>query len=122
MAGGGGYFHGAGAGSSSGRGGADYFGSRDFIWPSLMALAMAAGKLAVLWVLVLVVGGKVVPGILKKIVQTRSQELFVLTILVIAFITAVGAAYIFDASFASGRSSAAWSWERAMSVIRQGSS
>lgn len=70
--------------------------------PLLWALAMAAGKLAVLWVLVLVVGGKVVPGILKKIVQTRSQELFVLTILVIAFITAVGAAYIFDASFALG--------------------
>lgn len=70
--------------------------------PLLWALAMAAGKLAVLWVLVLVVGSKVVPGILKKIVQTRSQELFVLTILVIAFITAVGAAYIFDASFALG--------------------
>lgn len=70
--------------------------------PLLWALALAAGKLVLLWVLVLVVGGRVVPGILKKVVQTRSQELFVLTILVIAFLTAVGAAYIFQASFALG--------------------
>lgn len=66
------------------------------------ALALAVLKLAVLWVLVLVVGGKVVPWLLGKIVRTRSQELFILTILVVAFLTAVAAAYIFNASFALG--------------------
>lgn len=66
------------------------------------ALALAVLKLAVLWVLVLVVGGKVVPWLLGKIVRTRSQELFILTILVVAFLTAVAAAYVFNASFALG--------------------
>lgn len=66
------------------------------------ALALAVFKLAILWVLVLVVGGKVVPWLLGKIVRTRSQELFILTILVVAFLTAVAAAYVFNASFALG--------------------
>jgi Kef-type K+ transport system, predicted NAD-binding component len=68
----------------------------------LQALLFAIFKLAILWVLILAVGGQVVPWLLGKIVRTRSQELFTLTILVVAFLTAVAAAYLFDASFALG--------------------
>ena len=68
----------------------------------LQALLFAILKLAILWVLILAVGGRIVPWLLGKIVRTRSQELFTLTILVVAFLTAVAAAYLFDASFALG--------------------
>jgi CPA2 family monovalent cation:H+ antiporter-2 len=47
-------------------------------------------------------GGKFIPWILSKIVKTRSQELFTLAVLVIAFATAVLAAFVFQASFALG--------------------
>lgn len=70
----------------------------DIAW----ALGMAVVRLAALWVLVLVVGGKVVPWLLSHIVRTRSQELFILTVLVAAFATAVGAAVFFQASMALG--------------------
>lgn len=66
------------------------------------ALGFALLNLAALWVIVLVVGGKVVPWLLTHIVRTRSQELFTLTVLVAAFATAVGAAEFFHASMALG--------------------
>ncbi|CAK7004781.1 MAG: Putative cation/proton antiporter YbaL [Desulfovibrio sp.] len=66
------------------------------------ALGMALLRLAALWVLVLMIGGKVVPWLLARIVRTRSQELFILTVLVAAFATAVGAAVFFQASMALG--------------------
>lgn len=66
------------------------------------ALCMAMVKLVILWVLVLVVGGRVMPWLLKRIVRTRSHELFLLTVLSVAFLTALVAAYVFDASFALG--------------------
>lgn len=66
------------------------------------ALGMALVRLAALWVLVLVVGGRVVPWFLSHIVRTRSQELFILAVLVAAFATAVGAAVFFQASMALG--------------------
>ncbi len=66
------------------------------------AFGLAILRLVALWVVVLVVGGKVVPWILTKIVRTRSQELFTLTVLVSAFATAVFAAKFFDASMALG--------------------
>ena len=65
-------------------------------------MALAIIKLAMLWGLVIVIGGRLMPWLLKKIVQTRSQELFTLTVLAVAFLTAVGAAYVFNASFALG--------------------
>lgn len=67
-----------------------------------MHIGIALLKLGLLWVMVIVIGGKFVPWILIKIVRTRSQELFTLTILVVAFITAVSASYFFNASFALG--------------------
>ncbi len=50
----------------------------------------------------MVVGGRVVPWLLKRILRTRSHELFTLTVLSAAFLTALFAAYVFDASFALG--------------------
>ena len=70
----------------------------DMAW----ALGMALVRLAALWVLVLVVGGRVVPWLLSHVARTRSQELFILTVLVAAFATAVGAAVFFQASMALG--------------------
>lgn len=66
------------------------------------ALGMALLRLVALWVIVLVIGGKVVPWLLARVVRTRSQELFILTVLVAAFATAVGAAVFFQASIALG--------------------
>ena len=66
------------------------------------ALGMAMVRLIALWLLVLVVGGRVVPWLLTKVVRTRSQELFTLAVLVAAFATAVGAAVFFQASMALG--------------------
>ena len=72
------------------------------IIPVSYAILKALIKLILLWVIVLVIGGRVVPWLLTKVVRTRSQELFTLTILVVAFATAVGAAVIFEASMALG--------------------
>ncbi|MDR2945679.1 MAG: cation:proton antiporter [Candidatus Adiutrix sp.] len=66
------------------------------------ALGMALVKLALMWVVILVVGGRVVPWLLTRAAKTRSQELFTLTVLVTAFATAVGAAAAFGASMALG--------------------
>ena len=66
------------------------------------ALGLALVKLGLMWVVILVVGGKVVPWLLTQVAKTRSQELFTLTVLVVAFATAVGAAVVFDASMALG--------------------
>ncbi len=66
------------------------------------AVGLALLRLALLWVIVLVIGGRVVPWVLNQILRTRSQELFTLTVLVAAFATAVGAAVFFEASVALG--------------------
>ena len=71
-------------------------------WDMLLAFGEAILRITLLWVMVLVVGGKVVPWLLTRILRTRSQELFTLSVLVMAFATAVGAAIIFQASMALG--------------------
>jgi CPA2 family monovalent cation:H+ antiporter-2 len=68
----------------------------------LKAISIALLRIALLWIIVMKGGGKIVPWILSKIVKTRSQELFTLAVLVIAFATAVLAAFVFQASFALG--------------------
>ncbi len=70
--------------------------------PMLKAVGLALLRLGLLWVIVLVIGGRVVPWVLNHILRTRSQELFTLTVLVAAFATAVGAAVFFEASVALG--------------------
>ncbi|GHT32787.1 sodium/hydrogen exchanger [Endomicrobiia bacterium] len=68
----------------------------------LKAIGLALVHIALLWILVMKIGGRFVPWLLLKIVKTRSQELFTLTVLVIAFVTAIIAAAVFKTSFALG--------------------
>jgi monovalent cation:H+ antiporter-2, CPA2 family len=68
----------------------------------LASLGVALGKLAILWLLILPVGGRIVPWLLSHVARSRSRELFTLTILVLAFLIAAGSAIIFDASVALG--------------------
>lgn len=64
--------------------------------------AIAALKIAALAAVVLVVGGRVIPWVLKHVAQAHSRELFTLAVLVIALGNAVGAALLFGASMALG--------------------
>ncbi|MDR0485896.1 MAG: cation:proton antiporter [Elusimicrobiota bacterium] len=68
----------------------------------LKASGIALLRLAALWIIVMGIGGKLIPWMLSKIAKTRSQELFTVSVLVLAFATAVGAALIFQASLALG--------------------
>ncbi len=59
-------------------------------------------KAALFVVLMLVVGGRVVPWLLRRIAHTGSRELFILVILTVAVGTALGAAAVFGVSLALG--------------------
>jgi CPA2 family monovalent cation:H+ antiporter-2 len=59
-------------------------------------------KLTLFIALMLVVGRRFIPFLLGRVVGTGSRELFTLAILAIAFGIAVGAASLFDVSFALG--------------------
>ena len=67
-----------------------------------VALPLAITKLAVLVVLLLVIGGRVVPWVMVKVARLRSRELFTLTVLVMAISVAAGSAYFFGVSMALG--------------------
>jgi CPA2 family monovalent cation:H+ antiporter-2 len=66
------------------------------------ALVLAAAKMAILVVMTVVVGGRVIPWIMERIAATRSRELFTLAVLVIALGIAVGSAKLFGVSMALG--------------------
>jgi CPA2 family monovalent cation:H+ antiporter-2 len=66
------------------------------------AISIALLRIIALWILVIKGGGRFVPWLLLKVVKTRSQELFTLTVLFIAFATAIIAAVGFQTSFALG--------------------
>jgi CPA2 family monovalent cation:H+ antiporter-2 len=68
----------------------------------LKIVGIALLRITILWIIVMKGGGKIVPWILSKVVKTGSRELFTLAVLVIAFATAVLAAFVFQASFALG--------------------
>jgi monovalent cation:H+ antiporter-2, CPA2 family len=68
----------------------------------LTPLGIAVGKLAALWILILPIGGRILPWLLSHVARSRSRELFTLTILVLAFLIAAGSAIIFHASAALG--------------------
>jgi monovalent cation:H+ antiporter-2, CPA2 family len=59
-------------------------------------------KCAVLLIIMFAVGFRVVEYILYKVAQTRSQELFTLTLLALIFVIAVGSSYLFGTSIALG--------------------
>lgn len=67
-----------------------------------MLAGLAALEIAALAVVVLFLGGRVIPWILRHVAAAHSRELFTLTVLVIALGTAVGAALLFGASMALG--------------------
>jgi monovalent cation:H+ antiporter-2, CPA2 family len=68
----------------------------------LVALALTFGKLAVMILLVFVVGQRLVSWALAQLGSSESEEMFTLTVLVIALGVAVGANVAFDVSFALG--------------------
>jgi monovalent cation:H+ antiporter-2, CPA2 family len=68
----------------------------------LTSLGIAVGKLVALGILVLPIGGRIIPWLLSHVARSRSRELFTLTILVLAFLIAAGSAIIFNASVALG--------------------
>jgi CPA2 family monovalent cation:H+ antiporter-2 len=65
-------------------------------------VAVTIAKFAVLALFAFVVGGQVIPRVLRSVAATDSRELFTLTVLVIALGIAVGSAMAFGVSFALG--------------------
>ncbi|MEN6625874.1 MAG: cation:proton antiporter [Candidatus Sumerlaeia bacterium] len=66
------------------------------------ALGMALVKLAALSVLVLFIGGRVIPRLMEHIARIRSRELFTLTVLAVAIAIATVSAELFGTSVALG--------------------
>ncbi|HEX5000782.1 MAG TPA: cation:proton antiporter [Terriglobia bacterium] len=62
----------------------------------------AVGKLALLVVFAFLVGGRLIPRVMRSVAATRSRELFTLTVLVLALGIAVGSALAFGVSMALG--------------------
>jgi monovalent cation:H+ antiporter-2, CPA2 family len=70
--------------------------------PLLLTLAITLGKVALLVVLMLIVGVRVVPWLLTEVQRTGSRELFTLAVLTVALGVAFAAAALFGVSFALG--------------------
>jgi CPA2 family monovalent cation:H+ antiporter-2 len=66
------------------------------------ATGLAALKIAALVAFTLLVGGRVVPWLLNRVAETRSRELFTLSVLSIALGIAVASAMLFGVSMALG--------------------
>jgi CPA2 family monovalent cation:H+ antiporter-2 len=79
-----------------------FFGPKSANSPLWLALGVTAIKVTVLVVFTAVVGTRVIPRLLDYVADTRSRELFTLTVLVIALGIAVGSALIFSVSMALG--------------------
>jgi monovalent cation:H+ antiporter-2, CPA2 family len=67
-----------------------------------MAVGISLAKMALLIALTFYVGGRLIPWILERVADTRSRELFTLTVLVLALGIAVGSAKVFGVSMALG--------------------
>jgi CPA2 family monovalent cation:H+ antiporter-2 len=67
-----------------------------------VAVAWTIGKVALFVALMFVVGRRVVPWLLARVARTGSRELFTLAVLAVALGIGVGAAAVFDVSFALG--------------------
>ncbi|WP_337173481.1 cation:proton antiporter [Paludisphaera sp.] len=72
--------------------------------PSVMlaGVGTASFKVGVMVALTFLVGDRIIPWILDRVAETRSRELFTLTVLVTALGIAVTAAKVFDVSMALG--------------------
>ncbi len=78
------------------------FGSRHHPAGLVLAIAVMAGKLALLIAFILLGGARALPWLLHKVAATHSRELFTLCVLAIALGIAVCAAYFFGVSVALG--------------------
>jgi CPA2 family monovalent cation:H+ antiporter-2 len=78
------------------------FGTATTDAPVWMALGLTAFKVTALVAFTAIVGTRVIPRVLDYVADTRSRELFTLTVLVIALGIAVGSALIFSVSMALG--------------------
>jgi monovalent cation:H+ antiporter-2, CPA2 family len=67
-----------------------------------VTIALTIAKVAGFVAVMLIGGRRIVPWILSRVVRTGSRELFTLAVLAIALGIAVGAAALFDVSFALG--------------------
>ena len=65
-------------------------------------LGITLGKVALFVVLMLVVGARVFPWVLKRVARTNSRELFTLAAIALALGVAYGSAKLFDVSVALG--------------------
>ena len=70
--------------------------------PLWMVIALTALEVSGLVAFTAIVGSRVIPKVLDRVAQTKSRELFTLTVLVIALGIAVGSARIFGVSIALG--------------------
>ncbi len=77
-----------------------------FGWPQVQEIAIALlltlGKVGAFVVIMLVVGKRVIPWLLHRVVHLGSRELFRLSVLAIALGVALGASELFGVSFALG--------------------
>ncbi len=71
-------------------------------WDLIKVLAVTLGKVVAFAALMLVVGRRVIPWMLERIVRTGSRELFRLGVLATALGVAYGATVLFGVSFALG--------------------
>ncbi|MGE0392723.1 MAG: cation:proton antiporter [Vicinamibacterales bacterium] len=78
------------------------FGSETDARPLWAALGLTALKVTALIAFTAIVGTRLIPRLLDHIADTRSRELFTLTVLVIALGIAVGSSLIFSVSMALG--------------------
>jgi CPA2 family monovalent cation:H+ antiporter-2 len=78
------------------------FGTPNSNSPLWVALVITAIKVTALVGFTVLVGRRVIPRVLDYVADTRSRELFTLTVLVIALGIAVGSALIFGVSMALG--------------------
>jgi CPA2 family monovalent cation:H+ antiporter-2 len=78
------------------------FGSTTTDRPLWLALGITTIKVTALVAFTAIVGTRVIPRVLDYVAETRSRELFTLTVLVIALGIAVGSSLIFSVSMALG--------------------
>jgi CPA2 family monovalent cation:H+ antiporter-2 len=78
------------------------FGPTTTDGPLWAALGLTAVKVTALVAFTVIVGTRVIPRLLDYVADTRSRELFTLTVLVIALGIAVGSSLVFNVSMALG--------------------
>lgn len=76
-----------------------FVGAADNLW---LTLAVTLGKVALFVALMLLIGARVFPWILKRVAGTRSRELFTLAVIALSLGVAFGASKLFDVSVALG--------------------